>query len=108
MLENVRQRDARSRRTLDVSGPKGSDETQIDFREILRLLSRRKWTVLATVVVVLGLATFVTFQLDKKYTATTLLVVDSRDSQLLGFQPGTGDPYANNSAVDTEVEIVKS
>ncbi len=107
MHGNIRQREISTPKTIDVGPSAAPGEAPFDLRAIVGLLRRHKWIIAATVVIVVGLAVLITSQLDKQYTATTLMVVDSRDSQLLGFQSGVGDVYQDNS-VDTEVEIAKS
>ena len=83
-------------------------ESQFDLRAILSVMRRRFWTIAITVVVIVAAAVLITLQLPKAYTATTLVVVDSRDSQLLGFQPAVGEMAGNTTAIDTEVEIARS
>ncbi|MBM3525169.1 MAG: hypothetical protein FJX57_19660, partial [Alphaproteobacteria bacterium] len=85
-----------------------SEAKPLDLRAILGVLLRHKWIIIATVILIVGLTAFATTQLQRQYTATTLVVVDSRDSDLLGFRPGVGDSYSGTSTVDTEVEIAKS
>jgi capsular exopolysaccharide synthesis family protein len=108
MHGNLRQREKSQTKAPEALQPRLWDEARIDLRAIIGLLRRHKWTVAVTVVVIVGLAAVIAAQLPKKYTATTLVVVDSRDAQLVGFQTGIGDPYAETSLVDTEVEIAKS
>lgn len=108
MHGNLKQRDGGTLTVAEDPPQRTWEDARIDMRAMLGLLRRHKWLVAVTVVLVVGLAALVTLQLTKRYTATALVVVDSRDSQLLGFQPGVGDAYSNNSMVDTEVEIAKS
>jgi len=83
-------------------------ESQIDVRALLSMLQRHRWLILGTVLIIVATALLVTFQLRQQFTATTLVVVDSRDSQMLGFEPGIPDAIGANSQVDTEVEIARS
>ena len=85
------------------SGERGMQ--QFDLRATLGLLRRHKWTILLTVVCVVGATLLFASQLKQRFTATTLVVVDNRDAQLLGFQSDLGD---GSAAVDTEVEIARS
>jgi capsular exopolysaccharide synthesis family protein len=81
---------------------------QVDLRAIVKFLRRRKWTILLTVICVIGIAILITSQIAQRFTATALVVVDSRDSQLLGFQSGITESTGVNSIVSTEVEIAGS
>ena len=88
--------------------PSRHESKPIDLRAIFGILLRHKWIIITTVVLIVGLTAFATTQIQRQYTATTMLVVDGRDSELLGFRPGVGDSYSGTSTVDTEVEIVRS
>jgi uncharacterized protein involved in exopolysaccharide biosynthesis len=82
-----------------------ADETEkgFDLRATLGLLRRHKWTMLFTVVFIVGAAVLLASQIERKYTATALVVIDSRDAQLLGIQSGLSD--VGGPLIDTEVEI---
>lgn len=82
--------------------------TNIDLTGILGVLRRRKWVVLSTAAVLFVAALAITIQLPKRYTATALVVVDSRDSQMLGFSPGLMEGVGANALVDTEAVIARS
>jgi capsular exopolysaccharide synthesis family protein len=91
---------AQSEETLLTEG-----EPQIDLRATLRVLRRHRWLIVTTIVLIVATAALITLQLRQQFTATTLVVVDSRDSQMLGFEPGISD---GSGLVDTEVEIARS
>jgi succinoglycan biosynthesis transport protein ExoP len=77
-----------------------------DLRAILGLVRRHKWTIILTFVLIVTTALLITLQIERRYTATALVVVDNRDSQLLGFQAATDG--VGDALVDTEVEIARS
>jgi capsular exopolysaccharide synthesis family protein len=81
---------------------------QIDLRATLRVLRRHRWLIVSTCFLVIAVASLITFQLRQQFTATTLVVIDSRDSQMLGFEPGIADGIGASGLVDTEVEIARS
>lgn len=83
-------------------------ESHLDLRSALGVLRRRVWTVVVTVVLVMVAAVLITLQLPKSYTATTLVVSDSRDSDILGLQSTAREISGNASAIDTEVQIARS
>ena len=88
--------------------PEGTANDQtIDIRGILWVVWRHKLMISATIIVALGLAVILLSQVAKQYTATALVVVDRRDSQLLGF-PSELQSISADQGVDTEVEIAKS
>lgn len=108
MLETVRHGKNASMAYPDFAAPVSAPTSRLTGREVLGLLRRRKWTVLATMAGVFALALLVTSQLERRYTATALIAVDSRDAQLVGFEPGVIDGIGNAGIVDTEVEIARS
>ena len=85
-----------------------SEMAQIDLKAIFRVLWRQRWVIVATIFIVIAVALLITSQLRPQYTATALVVVDSRDSQILGFQSGVAEAIGASASVDTEVEIARS
>jgi capsular exopolysaccharide synthesis family protein len=83
-------------------------DREIDIRAILGVIRRQIWTLVGTVVLVVGLALLVVSQLDRRYTAEARMVIDSRDAQLLGMETGLTEGFGVNTLVDTEVEIARS
>src|SRR5258706_16320876 len=74
---------------------------QFDFHAALGLVRRQAWTIALTSLAVVALTVLLLTQLQHRYTATALLIVDARDSQLVGFESAT-DGLSANSGVDTE------
>lgn len=73
-----------------------------DLMALVRMIRRQIWLI-TTLTAVLTLASlFAILSLKKEYTATTLLVLDGRNRQIL--EPSA----ANTLAADGEVEILKS
>ncbi|MGD9739712.1 MAG: GumC family protein, partial [Bauldia sp.] len=79
-----------------------------DLRSLIALARRQKWTILATTVLGVLIGILYVSQVDRQYTATTLLVVDTRNSELLGVAPALNDTLGVNAVVSTEVEIIRS
>lgn len=73
--------------------------TGIDLRDYLRILRTRKWSVIASVVVVVGLALVMSSLSTPLYQARTRVLVEA--SQGFEAQPG----FVN---IQTEVEVVSS
>lgn len=84
------------------------DPAQVDLRGMLDIIRRHRWTVITTVICLVGIALLITSQLPRRYTATALLVVDSRDAQILGFQSSLAEGFGPNAAIDTQVEIARA
>lgn len=84
------------------------DEPAFDLRSLLGLVRRQKWTILAVILVGLGLGALYVSQVERQYTASSALVVDASQSEAMGLQPGLNDTLGTNSVVSTEIELVRS
>lgn len=94
--------------SLAEASPESFDADRLDLRVVLGILRRRKWTIISTFVFGIVMALLAISQLSQQYTAQALVVVDRRDSQLVGFEGGFDQGFSSNMIVDTEVEIAKS
>ena len=59
-----------------------SSESEIDLRELLRKLWRRRRIVIGTTLLLTTLSVLVSFQLQPMYRATALVMVEPRESQV--------------------------
>ncbi|MFE3838672.1 GumC family protein [Pseudogemmobacter sonorensis] len=85
------------------------DTTEIDLREIVAIFKRQRRLIVATIGLCLGLALAFILTATPLYRATTLLLLDGRETNLL--DPGTGSQAQSavlNARVDGEVEILRS
>lgn len=83
-------------------------DTDAPLRHALNTIWRRKWIVIATVVVALTLATLIVFQLTPRYSATAQILVETRQMNVLNIQavvPGLGADYQTN---ETEAAVLRS
>jgi succinoglycan biosynthesis transport protein ExoP len=99
-------RDPRGDRLPDDLG-EGQDSARFDLKAALAFTRRRWRTILFTALGVLVLIVLGASQLERRYTASALLVVDSRASQLVGFDSAP-DPVSAGFAIDAEVAIARS
>lgn len=81
------------------STPTSSD---LDLREYLRVLARRKWVVIGTAVLVLGGAIAFSLLQDPVYQARARLIVETSDESVFGSGQQRPD------LVQTEVEVLRS
>ncbi len=79
-----------------------------DIRSLLGLVRRQKWSILATIILGVGIGAIYVSQVQRQYTAQALLVVDTRDSEMLGIANGLNDTLGVAAAVATELVIIKS
>ncbi|MCW5713933.1 MAG: AAA family ATPase [Bauldia sp.] len=85
-----------------------SPPNPFDIRSLLGLVRRQKWSILATIILGVGIGAIYVSQVQRQYTAQALLVVDTRDSEMLGIANGLNDTLGVAAAVATELVIIKS
>jgi polysaccharide biosynthesis transport protein len=83
-------------------------DAEIDLKGILGLIRRQLWLILSTIAAILVLTIIVTYSLTPKYTATSLVLVDTSTKNLLDSDNVLSNPNADNSRVESEVGILKS
>ena len=79
--------------------------------EYWRILVKRKWTVIATLVVVMTLATVVSLRTTPMYMATGKIAIFRDSSDLVSFKDvgsTTSDDWDYTVAMDTQVKILQS
>ncbi|MEQ1769841.1 MAG: Wzz/FepE/Etk N-terminal domain-containing protein [Devosia sp.] len=83
------------------------NETGSIPREVLGLLRRQYRLILATLIVVVGVATGVVFVLEPVYSAQALVMVDTSHKDLLDTDVQLF-PVQDGPRIDSEVELVKA
>lgn len=83
-------------------------EAEFDLRSILGVIQRQSWLVLSVVVIVIATTTIGMFAVTPRYTATTLVLVDTKDKNLLDSELVANNASTDNARVESEVEILKS
>ncbi len=83
-------------------------DAEIDLKGILGLIRRQLWLILSTIAAILILTIIFTYSLTPKYTATSLVLVDTSTKNLLDSDNIISNPSADNSRVESEVGILKS
>jgi exopolysaccharide transport family protein len=79
------------------------------LREYLRVLIKRKWTVIGCVATIVTLVAIASFKMTPIYEAAGKIAINKPDSNLVNFKdaPGGGD-YSDPTDLDTEVTILQS
>ncbi len=83
-------------------------EAEIDIRAILGLLRRQLRLILVVFLAVTGIAAAFTFTLTPLYTATTLVMVDPSNKNLLAGESQLGAVSANDPRIEGEVMLAKT
>ncbi len=93
-----------------TSVDRNNDEDEIDLRELLAVLRRRKGTILLIALLTLITAFVVTMMMTPIYRASTTLQVDMDQPKVLNYDVEAGSAQATNSKdfYQTQFEILKS
>jgi succinoglycan biosynthesis transport protein ExoP len=84
-----------------------AEPTLLDF---IRVLQKRKWVIVATVVVVVTLAAIASFRATPLYESTLRLAVYREGADIMGFQNmgSSSDDWDYTVALDTQARILQS
>lgn len=84
----------------------GAPET--DLKEVLRILKRRKWVIIATVIGLTAVMTAGVFAITPRYEASLEIVFDAKTSNMIDFEAAfTGEPQ-DEAALLSEIEVIGS
>jgi capsular exopolysaccharide synthesis family protein len=81
---------------------------EIDLRQVLRTLWRRKAVILTTIFLVSILATLVSFQLTPIFTASTKVMINNRTNQTVDMEAVLSGLSADAATILSEIEILTS
>lgn len=84
------------------------DEDEIDIRALFGVLRRQIKLIAATAIVVIAIAFLYVYSLTPLYTASTLIIVDPVEKDLLYKNDNYQNYDINDIRVDGEIEILKS
>jgi len=97
---------------LDDSAKRSSaaleDGSEIDLRDLLRVLWRGKLTIAGTVILLTTLAAIVLFQVAPRYTSSALVIVDPRETQFVEMEAVLSGLPGDLETIQSETEIIKS
>ncbi|MEO1015990.1 MAG: polysaccharide biosynthesis tyrosine autokinase [Pseudomonadota bacterium] len=88
-------------------GMDGSDDV-IDFQRVLKAVRQRFGLFVASTLVTLIVVMVMTFRMTPIYTATSSIVIDPREKDIVDFGAVLSGLPPESAAVDTEVEIIRS
>ena len=97
-------------RTLPLDPEAGSKApgVDIDLRELARTLLRRKWLIVMTAVVPAALVAGALQFLEPRFTAESLVVMNTRQPQVLDLEAVVPAVEPNAQIVGSEVDVVSS
>ncbi|WP_262692801.1 GumC family protein [Kordiimonas aestuarii] len=84
------------------------EETPIDIRAIALVLWRRKWVIVNTAILITLLTAVVVFQLKPRYTAATMLAMETRQNRVVDLEAVMSGLGTDQSAIKTEIDVLSS
>lgn len=101
--------------TLKEPGPLHRDEhagssrwEDLDLKEFLSVLSRRKWLIAGVICVITGLSLLFSFSATPLYTANLQLVFDAKEQSVLNFDAALSGQPQDEAALLSEIEVIQS
>jgi succinoglycan biosynthesis transport protein ExoP len=88
--------------------PSGAPPQEASIGRLFAILWRRRWLILAVVIVIAVPAQIVIFSMAPYYDATALLLIDTRKASFRDLQATIAAPDADTVTVATQVAIIKS
>ncbi|MDJ0950967.1 MAG: polysaccharide biosynthesis tyrosine autokinase [Alphaproteobacteria bacterium] len=85
-----------------------SSGSEIDLREILRKLWRRRRIIIGTVTLLTALSVLVSFQLTPLYKATALVMLEPRESQVIEIDSVLSGLPPGLETMNSEIQVIKS
>ena len=95
----------------DLSRPFGLPaigDVEIDLRQVLLTLWRRKWVIFGSVMLITTFATLTVFQMTPKYTASAKVMLDTRRNQVIDIESVLSGLSSDAATVLSEMEILNS
>lgn len=83
-------------------------QDEIDLRQSLRVIRRRKLTIIGSILLFAGLAALAVLHTTRKYTAEAVLVVDAREPQVVDMPAVAPTLRPGEAIVRSEVDVVTS
>jgi capsular exopolysaccharide synthesis family protein len=91
-----------------TGGAVPDEENVITIQRVLRAVRRRLGLMIAVFILVFSAVAVFSFQLKPMYTATSRIIVNTRDQKVVDFAAVLSGMPANSAIVDTEAEILRS
>lgn len=86
----------------------GGKEIPIDVKALVGIVYKRFWLIAASVLVVFSWMAFVTFNQTPIYRASSVVIVDSNQLNVINLGAVLGGGALSTPALDTEVRVMKS
>ncbi len=86
----------------------GRGEAGLPLRELIAILRRRRRVVVWVVVLITGIATLIGLQVDKTYTAASLVMIQPQENRVVDVGQVARGLSADNAAIQTQIKFIQS
>ena len=83
-------------------------DDEINLEEYLRILSIHKWSIIGFAIVITLLTMLVVFSIEPVYEATTTVLIESEEENVISIEEVYGIPGANDEYFETQNQILQS
>ena len=83
-------------------------EQEVHLRDYLRILDKRRWTVIATFIILVTTVTVATFTMRPVYRATTQLLIERDNPNVVSIQEVLAMDATSTDYYQTQYELLKS
>ena len=80
------QEDQRLHPSLEVSSSLPSDEAEFNLREYWKVIVKRRWTMVACLLIVVAISAVVTFTTKPLYRSTITIQINKENAQIVDFK----------------------
>ncbi len=88
--------------------PTHTEEDEINLGEYIRILSIHKWSIIGFAIVITLLTMLVVFSIEPVYEATTTILIESGEENVISIEEVYGIPGANDAYFETQNQILQS
>ena len=86
----------------------GSTSEELNLRELWRAVTRRRFVLVATILLITGGTFAYVHQLTPTYTAEALIHVQNRDAQVVQIQGVVNEMVADPATIESEIQLLTS
>jgi exopolysaccharide transport family protein len=93
---------------VDIAGPAPEYAGGVDIKDLIAILRRRKWVIISTALILTTLAVLIGLQITKKYTATTMVMIDPQQADVVNLQAVVQGLTTDSATVETQINVLQS
>ncbi len=94
--------------SLDMVGPAPEYAGGVDIKDLIAILRRRKWVIISTALILTTLAVLIGLQITKKYTATTMVMIDPQQADIVDLKSVMQGLTTDSATVETQLNVLQS